>query len=272
MAKSISSSDRPDVKSLARFTINLEAWWRDKPFMERVEIAAAAGFQTAEMWSPVKEFVKAQTIRETANAAGIRIIHWTLDVPNFASTPADQALEITKRVLEDVLELQANYATIVGHSDVPDMSRDEMLSRYQDRLAEIAPLLEEAGIIGTVEPFNPYDHPGHFLYGAADAVRICREIGSPNLKMNWDLFHMQRAEGNVVYKLLDGIDQCALIQIADSPYRAQPGTGEMNYAYILNTAIKAGFRGPIGLECFPDTAGMDKAVSDIAALGGQLKD
>lgn len=82
---------------------------------------------------------------------------------------------------------------------------------------------------------------------------------------------MQRAEGNVADNLLKGMDQCALIQIADSPGRQQPGTGEMNYSYILGEALKAGFKGPIGLECFPDPKTIDRAVADVAALGASIK-
>ncbi len=266
----------PDTKDidpahLAPFTLNLEAWWYDQPFLERIDLAAKAGFQTAEMWDPVKAELPIKDMVSRAKDAGIKIIHCTLSVPKLAEASRDETMDMVKTSIEQVKDLGADYATIVGHDNIPGKSYDEMIGPLQDRLADIAPLLEDAGIMGCLEPFNPYDHPEHFLHGSKDAVRICREINSPNLKLNWDLFHMQRAEGNVVHNLREGIDQCALIQIADSPARRQPGTGEMNYSFILKEAFKAGFDGPMGLECFPDPKNMDQAVADIAALGASLE-
>ena len=260
-----------DTSKLTAFTLNLESWWYDKPFLERIDLAAKAGFQTAEMWSPVKTGMTISEIASRAKDAGIDIIHSTLDVPKLAAASAGQTRDKVKTSLAQVKELGVKYVTIVGHDNIPGKIYDDMLAPFTDRLAEMAPLLEKANVIGCLEPFNPYNHPAHFLHGSADALKICREINSPNLKINWDLFHMQRAEGNVVHNLRSGLDQCALIQIADSPGRQQPGTGEMNYAYILNAAIEAGFKGPIGLECFPDPSNIDDALKDVTVLGEKLK-
>ena len=256
---------------LSRFTLNVESWWYDKPFLDRIDLAAKAGFQTAEMWDPVKGGIPIKDMVSRAQDAGIKIIHCTLSVPKLAEASHEDAIEMVKASIEQVKELGANHATIVGHDNIPDKPYEDMIGPFQDRLADIAPLLEAADIMGCVEPFNPYNHPQHFLHGSKDAVKMIKEIDSPNLKLNWDLFHMQRAEGNVVHNLKKGIEQAAILQIADSPGRQQPGTGEMNYSYILNEAFKAGFNGPIGLECFPDPDTIDQAVADIAELGASLK-
>ncbi len=263
--------DTIDPAHLAPFTLNLESWWYDKPLLERIDLAARAGFQTAEMWDPVKPDIPIADMVSRAKDAGIKIIHCTLGVPKLAQSSKAETLEMVKTSIEQVKALGANYATIVGHANIEGKSYGEMMGPFQDRLADIAPLLEDADIMGCLEPFNPFNHPNEFLHGSKDAVRMCREINNPNLKLNWDLFHMQRAEGNVVHNLKDGMDQCALIQIADSPARQQPGTGEMNYSFILSEAFKAGFKGPIGLECFPDPNTIDQAVADVAVLGAQLK-
>lgn len=259
-----------DPAHLTPFTLNLESWWYDKPFLERIDLAAKAGFQTAEMWNPIKADIPIKDMVNRAQDAGIKIIHCTLGVPKLAVASRAETMDMVKTSIEHVNSLGAKYATIVGHDNIHGKTYDEMIRPFQDRLAEIAPLLKDAGIMGCLEPFNPYNHPEHFLHGAKDAVRICREINNPNLKLNWDLFHMQRAEGNVVHNLKEGIDQCALIQIADSPARRQPGTGEMDYSFILGEALKSGFDGPVGLECFPDPKNIDQAIADIAALGASL--
>ena len=194
-------NDIIDPAHLTPFTLNLESWWYDKPFLDRIDLAAKAGFQTAEMWDPVKGGIPIKDMLSRAQDAGIKIIHCTLSVPKLAEASREDTIEMVKTSIDQVKELGANYATIVGHDNIPDKTYDQMIGPFQDRLADIAPLLETADIMGCVEPFNPYNHPKHFLHGSKDAVKIIKDINSPNLKLNWDLFHMQRAEGNVVHNL-----------------------------------------------------------------------
>lgn len=253
-----------------RFTLNLETWWRPDPLAERIDNAVRAGFSTAEMWGLGKDERDPAALRKRSRDAGINIIHCTVSVPVIANAKYVEMRDAVSAALEQIVALGARYGTVVGHQVVDGMNQEAMLSAYRDRMAEVATLFEEADVIACIEPFNPYNHPGYFIYGAQEAVAIARAIGSPNVKLNWDLFHMQRAEGNVVHQLREGIDQCALLQIADSPDRHEPGTGEMNYAYILNEARRLGFAGPIGLECFPERGKEDAAVARIRELARRL--
>lgn len=269
--ESIRSATAPAASGgLNRFAVNLESWWRALPLHARIDAAARAGFVRAEMWGLGDNDRAPTLLRTVSRDAGIKIVHCTVNVPNLASASTADTLDAVERSLEQIMALGAQYGTVVGHRNVDGMSKSDMLARYQDRLADVAPLFEAAGVIACIEPFNPFNHPGHFLYGAEDAVSICRSINSPNVKVNWDLFHMQRHEGNVVHYLGDGFDQCGLIQIADSPGRRQPGTGEMNYTYILNEALRLGYSGPFGLECFADEGAEETAIEDIRILGRRL--
>ena len=108
------------------------------------------------------------------------------------------------------------------------------MNPLSNALEKVIPILEDGRKMLILEPFNPIDHQGHFLNGSADALKICREINSPFIKINWDLYHMQLTEGNLIANLNDGIDQIGYIQIADVPGRHQPGTGELNYKFIFN--------------------------------------
>jgi hydroxypyruvate isomerase len=95
------------------------------------------------------------------------------------------------------------------------------------------------------------DHKGHCLYGSPDAVRICREVDSTHVKINWDLYHMQISEGDLCGRLAEGFDQVGYLQLADHPGRREPGTGEINYARVLRQAHDLGYRGLVGVECYP---------------------
>ncbi len=256
---------------LERFTLNLETWWRPMPHSYRIEQAARAGFTTAEMWSLGEGERDPALLRRQSRDAGIEIIHCTVTVPpQMAAATSASVREMVTASLDRIATLGARYATIVGHQNVEGMTRADMLAAYQDHIAAIAPLFEAADVTLCIEPFNPFNHPGFFIYGAGDAVAICRAVNSPRVKLNWDLFHMQRHEGNVVHHLREGFDQLGLVQIADSPDRHEPGTGEMNYAYILGEAFKLGFAGPIGLECFPLPGTEERAIENVRALAGAL--
>ena len=116
----------------------------------------------------------------------------------------------------------------------------------------LKPIVEDAGVMLILEPMNiRVDHKGHCLYGSVDAVRICREVDSPMVKINWDLYHMQISEGDLCGRLRDGFDQVGYIQVADHPGRHEPGTGEIYYPRVFEELKSLGYKGPIGLECSP---------------------
>jgi hydroxypyruvate isomerase len=161
--------------------------------------------------------------------------------------------------------LDATMFTIVGHQSIAGFDQATSLANLERALAQAAPLLEEAGRVAILEPFNPVDHEGHFLNGSRDALTVCRSIDSPAVKLNWDLYHMQLTEGNLIASLRDGIDQVAYVQIADVPGRHQPGTGEINYTKVFAALDDIGYDGPIGLECWPDAGDADRAIADLVA-------
>ena len=256
--------------TIERFSLNLETWWRELPLHARIDAAARAGFKTAEMWGLGEGERDPGTLRQVSRDAGIEIVHCTVNVPDLAAaSPAEVRSSVTSS-LDQINALGARYGTVVGHKNVEGMSKGDMLKAYRDRIAEVAPLFEQADVIATIEPFNPFNHPGFFIYGADDAVAMCRAINSPNVKMNWDLFHMQRHEGNLVTRLREGFDQVGLLQIADSPDRREPGTGELDYGFVLSEALKLGFAGPMGLECFPPDGQEAQAIERIRALASEL--
>ena len=142
--------------------------------------------------------------------------------------------------------------TVVGGNDQPGMTQAQMHENIITGLKLVAPIAEENQIMLILEPMNiRVDHKGHCLYGSPDAVRICREVNSPMVKINWDLYHMQLSEGALIHYLREGYDQMGYLQLADTPGRFQPGTGEVNYQAVLKAAYDLGYRGYVGVECNP---------------------
>jgi|GEM_PF-5039988 len=144
-----------DDASLARFTLNIETWWRPAPLADRIEAAARAGFRTVEMWNLGTDERDPATLKRRSRDAGLNIIHCTVTVPAIASATPAEMRDAVSASLDQIGVLGARYGTVVGHEVVDGMNQADMLAAYRDRMAEVAPLFEAAGVIACIEPFNP---------------------------------------------------------------------------------------------------------------------
>ncbi|NOT31065.1 MAG: TIM barrel protein [Planctomycetes bacterium] len=236
-----------------RFALNAEIWFGDKPFLERVRAAADLGYPSLEFW-PWRG--------KDLAALGKLCAELRLEIAQFTAwgftpgmnDPANHAaveLEITEscKVAND---LGCKLMTVVGGNDQPGMTRDLMHAHITSALKRVAPIAEQHGVTLILEPMNiRVDHKGHCLYGTEAAVKICRAVNSPFVKVNWDLYHAQLAEGDLCGHLADGFDQLGYAQVADTPGRNEPGTGEIHYPRVLKQLHELGYRGYVGLECWP---------------------
>jgi hydroxypyruvate isomerase len=103
-----------------------------------------------------------------------------------------------------------------------------------------------------VEPLNvAVDHPGFYLSSSQQALEIVDEVAAPNVKMLFDLYHMQIGEGNLTATIVANLDRIGHFHLADVPGRHEPGTGEINFANILRRIDEGGYGGYIGLEYIP---------------------
>ena len=127
-----------------------------------------------------------------------------------------------------------------------------------EKLKAGAPLLEDAGVTAVVEPLNILvDHAGYYLSTSAEGLELVDEVGSPNVRLLFDIYHQQITEGNVTQNLVRDIDRIGHIHVADVPGRHEPGSGELNYAYIFKAIQGAGYRGFVGLEYVPQADSTD---------------
>ncbi len=102
-----------------------------------------------------------------------------------------------------------------------------------------------------MEALNDKDVPGFYLVRTADALALIKEVGSPNVYFQYDVYHMQIMEGNLTKTIQANLDTIAHIQIADNPGRNEPGTGEINYPNLFKAIDAAGYKGWIGCEYKP---------------------
>jgi hydroxypyruvate isomerase len=111
--------------------------------------------------------------------------------------------------------------------------------------------LEREGIRFLIEPLNDRDIPGFYLVHTRDALQLMKEVNHPNLWIQYDVYHMQVMEGNLINTIQDNLGRIAHIQIADNPGRHEPGTGEINFTNLFRSIDEMGYSGWIGCEYVP---------------------
>ena len=108
-----------------------------------------------------------------------------------------------------------------------------------------------AGVVAVIEPIDRIENPPIYLNGVSEAFEIANAIGSPNIRVLYDVYHEQREFGNLIEKFEKNMDQVELIHIADVPGRHEPGTGEINYLNIYRKLAELNYRGTICMEFYP---------------------
>lgn len=140
---------------------------------------------------------------------------------------------------------------------------DFQMANAVELLKRVAEIYETNDLIMVMETMNPWNHPGFFLNNIPQAYSLIKSVDSPALKLLFDVYHVQLGGGNLI-SMLDYVwDEVAYIQIGDAPNRHEPGTGEINYAYLLQFIFDKGYRGFVGLEhsmSVPGKEGVIKAI------------
>ncbi len=132
------------------------------------------------------------------------------------------------------------------------VSREEQSQSLKDGLFEAAPLLEAAGITLVIEPLNErVDHAGYFLIRSDEAFSIVDAVGSPRVKVVFDIYHQQISEGNVIHNLVENIDRIAHFHAAGNPGRHELTRGELHYERIFDAIRSTNYHGYVGLEYWP---------------------
>jgi len=252
-----------------KFAVNIEMWFTKLPFLDRIRATAALGFPAYEFWPYESQMERLDEIRKLNEQLGLVATQFTawgfkpgMNDPKNRDAfvkKMEEACKVAKR-------LDCKLMTVVAGDDIPGMSQPQMHENVIEALKKAAPVCEEQGITMILEPMNiRIDHKGHCLYGSRDALRICSEVNSKAVKINWDLYHMQISEGDLCGHLKEGFaaGHIGYLQVADNPGRNEPGTGEVHYNRVLKQAYDLGYRGFVGLECVPkhDELSAAKAVA-----------
>lgn len=245
---------------MAKFAANLTMMFTEAPFLDRFALAAKAGFEGVEYLFPYD--FEAEALRAALDLNGLtQVLHnlpagdWAGGERGIAILP-DRIDEFRRGVASAI-----DYATALGCTQVnclvgiaPAGVPDDVLrATLVANLKLAATELGKHGIRLLIEPINSFDIPGFYLRTVEQAASIIREAGSDNLFIQYDLYHQQRTEGELIGTYQRYRDQIAHVQLADNPGRNEPGTGEIAYPFVFAALGAAGYDGWIGCEYKPRT-------------------
>lgn len=251
-------------RSVSRFAANLSFLYPDLPFLDRIEAAARDGFRGIECLFPYE--VPAAVLSERVQAQGLAFVlinappgDWAAGERGLASLPGRERefRESLERALAYAHAVQAPRVHVLAGLLSAHEARDAAIARYEERLHWAAAQAAQAGIDLMIEPINPHDMPGYLLQRQDEAHAIVGRIGLPNLKVQMDLYHCGRVEGDVVaqVRLWLPTGRVGHFQIAGVPDRHEPDVGSLDWrgalAAIDEISSTTDWSGWVGCEYRP---------------------
>jgi len=243
---------------MPKFAANLTMMFNEVAFLERFAAAAKAGFNGVEYLFPY-DFDKDELAERLNKHKLKQVLHnlpagdWQAGERGIACHP-DRTAEF-----RDGVGTAIAYATALGCKRLNCLAgvaprgvpTEAIRDTFVGNLKFAAKKLKEAGIALLIEPINTRDIPRFFLRRTKQALDIIKDTGSDNLFLQYDIYHMQIMEGDLARTVEENLDRIRHMQLADNPGRHEPGTGEINYRFLLGHIDRIGYKGWIGCEYKP---------------------
>jgi hydroxypyruvate isomerase len=243
---------------MLRFDINLSMTLTDVPLLERFQRAADLGFAAVEFFWPADVDLDAVVAAQKSAGVEVALINMAAGDAaagdrGFLSHPDRRDWWRDAMLAAIALAERVGCPRIhaVAGNRLPGVDRAAQIACAVDNLTWARPHLARAGVVATVEALNAFDNPQFLLTRMADMLEIVDAVAAPQVRCQYDLYHMQRMEGNLIPTVRQHIGAIGHVQIADAPDRHQPGAGEIHFRNVLAALDDAGYSGYIGLEYLP---------------------
>lgn len=224
-------------------------------FLDQIQYAYDLGFRSIEDNGMVSRSADIQTrIGDKLAKLGMKMGVFVVDKGgNGANSLATGKQEYTdiflkgcKQAVEAAKRVNATWVTVVPGDFDRSRSYDMQTANVIEALKKGTAILEPANLIMVLEPLS--DTPDLFLRGSDQTFLICKAVNSPSCKILYDMYHMQRNQGDLIRHMDDAWEEIAYLQIGDNPGRNEPTTGEMNYRNIFRHIYEKGYKGVLGME------------------------
>jgi len=249
---------------MPRFCANLTMLFTEADFEDRFALAAKAGFRHVEYLFPYACRPERLAALLADNGLSQELFNlpagdWASGDRGIAADPARTAefRAGVPRAVEYAQALGVTRVNCLAGKTPPGVPREEALAALADNAAYAAEALAAVGARLLVEFINRKDIPGFFLHNTRQVLDLLDAVGRPDVQLQYDVYHAQREEGELAATLRAHLHRIGHVQIADNPGRHQPGTGEIDYRFLLAELDRLDYQGFVGLEYVPtpDTAG-----------------
>jgi hydroxypyruvate isomerase len=255
---------------MIRLAANISTLFTELPFLDRIEAAAQAGFKSIECQFPY--VAEPAQIAERLKSAGLQWVlfnappgRWETGERGIASLPGRQEEFDAgiSRAMEYIAAGGCRRVHVMAGLLPPGTDRSRHLDEYIGNIARAAERLAAVDAMVLIEPINTrVDVPGYLLDSTRLALECIEAAGQPNIRLQYDVYHMQIMEGDLMRSIERLLPWIGHIQIADNPGRHEPGTGEIAFERLLQRIDAVGYEGYIGCEYLPAAqtqAGLDWA-------------
>ena len=243
---------------MPKFCANLTMLYNEVDFVDRFAAAAESGFKGVEYLFPYA--YPKQQLAEALRKNGLAQVLHNLPAGDWAKGERGIACH-PDRVAEfqDGVGKATEYAVALGCKQINclagiapmGVNPAALETTLVNNLRFAAAKLEAAGVRLLIEPINTRDIPGFYLTNTKQALDIIAKVGSRNLWLQYDIYHMQVMEGDLARTMQENLARIAHMQLADNPGRNEPGTGEINYPFLFGFIDRIGYDGWIGCEYKP---------------------
>jgi hydroxypyruvate isomerase len=253
-----------EMPRMPKFAANLSLLFNELSFLDRFAAARAAGFDAVEFLFPYA--FESEQIAQRLARYKLQLVLHNLPAGDWAAGERGIACD-PRRIgeFQDGVELAIEYAVELGVKQLhclagkspPNVPHERVHATYVANLQFAARALKGHGLDLLIEPINDRDMPGYFLTGTRQAAAVIAECGLDNLFLQYDIYHMQRMEGDLAATIRAHLPLIRHVQLADVPGRHEPGTGEINFPFLFRLLDELGYAGWIGCEYIPrgDTVG-----------------
>lgn len=225
-------------------------------FIEQIKYAHSIGFRAIEdngmMGRPVEMQKKiGDTLSKLGMQMGVFVItsnnwHWKTSLATGKQEWIDMMVKDCKEAVEVAKRCNAKYMTVVPGNYERSLPHEIQTANIINALRIASDILAPNGLVMVLEALS--DNPDLFLRHTDQTFMICKAVNSPACKFLFDMYHMQRNEGNIINNLGKVWEEIGYLQIGDNPGRNEPGTGEMNYKNIFKYIYDKGYKGVLGME------------------------
>jgi hydroxypyruvate isomerase len=191
--------------------------------------------------------------------------HWPVSTSLCSGDPAwrEKFMKYTREAIDTSKRCTGKLITVVPGNYDRRIPFDYQTANVMEALKPAAGLLEPHGIVMVLEPLS--DTPDLFLRHSSQAFSMCKSVNSPSCKILFDIYHMQRNEGDLIPGIDRAWEETAYYQIGDNPGRNEPGTGEVNYKNIFKHLYNKGYKGMLGMEHGNAIPGKEGEIALVAA-------